>query len=134
MAVMHRLHPLGLICTGIVVAVLAACQPKPKPDGLGAPRVLSCATRAAGEHAVDVLPGINQCLAGSGDVLACALGLLNPVGGIVLETIACVAKHEGAAARAAADANPFDDRDRHRAARAAELLEKLAQRGWTVAD
>jgi hypothetical protein len=136
MAAMNRLHPLSWIATSIVIAALClGCQPKPAGGGgLGSPGVVSCGTKAVGDHAVDALPGVNRCLGGDGDVMACLLGLVQPALGIVLETVACVTKHEGAAAHAAAQANPGDTMDLHRANRAREFLGKLADRGYTIQD
>lgn len=131
---MNRLHPLSWIATAVVIACLTACQPKPGANGLGSPGLISCGTKAVSDHAIDALPGVNRCLAGDGDIQACLFGLVQPAVGILIETVACVTKHEGAAARSAAQANPFDERDKRRDARAREFLEKLEARGWRIQD
>jgi hypothetical protein len=122
------------LLTALVLLALPGCQPKPRTDGLGPPGIVRCGSEAVGKHAIDALPGINQCLAGEGDVMACILGLVQPAAGILVDTVLCVTSHEGAAARAAATGNPFDERDRRRAARAEEFLGKMRDRGWAVQE
>jgi hypothetical protein len=130
-----RLHPLSWIATAVVCAALfLGCQPRPRADGLGSPGIIDCGSKAVADHAIDALPGVNRCLSGEGDIVACMLGLLQPAAGIVLDTVLCVSRHEGAAARASAASNPFDERDRRRAQRAAEFAEKMRERGYVTAD
>jgi hypothetical protein len=125
--------PLAKLLALIAVfLVLPGCQPRPKVDGMGSPGVIDCGTKAVTDHAIDALPGVNRCLSAETDVQACLFGLIDPAVGIVLSTVACVTGHEGNAARSAAASNPFNDRDKRRAQRAAEFLGKLEERGYTL--
>jgi hypothetical protein len=111
------------------------CQPKPgSGPGLGKPGLISCATEVAADRAVDFLGPVNGCLAGESDIQSCLLGLVQPAVGATLAVIGCLTKHEGAAARSAAEANPFNDRDKRRAARAGEFLGAMEQRGYRFED
>jgi hypothetical protein len=84
--------------------------------------VISCGSEAIQRCAPTALPAVNDCLAGDGDVVACLVGLIQPVGCMTQETIACVVRKEGSSANAAAQANPSDTVDAKRASRAKEYL------------
>jgi hypothetical protein len=55
-------------------------------------------------------------------VTSCLIGLIQPAGCVTYETVACLVRHEGAAAEHASQANPDDTRDARRAARAKAFL------------
>src|SRR4051794_33018375 len=111
-----------LLC--LAVFAVAAC-PKP-PPGPGEPRpsVIACGTAAVEKCAPQALPAVNECLSGTGDVTSCLLSLIQPAGCVTYETVACLVRHEGAAAEHASQANSGDTRDARRAARAREFISK----------
>lgn len=117
-----------------VFLALPACQPKPGANGLGSPGLVSCGTQAVAAAAPQALGPVNACLAGSGDIQACLLGLIQPAVGITIATIGCLTRHEGAAASAASQVNPDDRVDRMKAQRARDFLEKMDQRGYRFTD
>lgn len=108
---------------GIAAALLVSGCPKP-PPGPGEPHgIVQCGTEAVQACAPSALPAVNGCLSGTGDVTSCLLGLIQPVGCITYEVVACLVRHEGSAAEHAWQANPEDTRDHWRAQRAKEFLE-----------
>lgn len=122
--------------TGILLFVLAlSCTPKPPtPENPGSPRpaIVKCGVDAVTKAAPKALPLVNECLAAiSGDVTSCLLGLIKPAIDITYEVIVCLTRNEGAAANAAAQANPENTVDARRAARAREFL---AGQGVQFAD
>lgn len=116
-----RLPQLALV---LLFTAVTAC-PKPTP-GPGVPPhgVVQCATEAVQSCAPSALPAVNECLSGTGDIVTCLLGLIQPAGCITYAVVVCLTRHEGAAAGHAFKANPSDQRDQRRAARAKEFLEK----------
>lgn len=120
-----RKTPLLALATLIALASFAltfsACTPKPGQEG-GPPKIVDCGVKAVTDHAIDALPGVNRCLSGTSSITDCLLGLVQPALGITFDTIACVTRHEGAAASAAAQTSG-GERDARRAARAKEFLE-----------
>jgi hypothetical protein len=103
-----------------------ACMgcPKPVPGTPPRPGIVQCGTKAVEKCAPGALPGVNECLAGQSEIVTCLLGLIQPAGCITYEVVACLTRHEGAAAERAYQANPDDLRDRRRAIRAAEFIDK----------
>jgi len=118
---------LALVCSSALL--LPGCPVTPD-KGLGAPRAIDCTLQAGAAQAPQALGPVNSCLAGHGDVLACALGLVGPATGFTLDLIGCLVKREGSAASAASQANPADQVDAARAQRSREFLEKMAARGY----
>lgn len=112
-----------LLALALLVSVLA-CNPKPGQQPPTARGMIDCGSQAIVNRAPDLLPGVNQCLGGSGDITMCLVGLAGASVGVVADTVACLARHEGAAAASAAKENPFNEADKRRAARAREFLEK----------
>lgn len=109
----------------VLIAVTACPRPPPGPgEPQPHPGVLECGSRAVEACAPGALPGVNGCLAGTGDVTDCLLGLIKPVGCVTYGVVACLTRHEGAAAEHAYRANPEDTRDHWRAQRAREFLLK----------
>jgi hypothetical protein len=113
---MKRLFP--------VLAVLALACPRPQPPGVPTHGIVQCGTEAIQKCAPGALPAVNECLSGQGDVTDCLLGLIMPAGCVTYEVVACLVRHEGAAADHAAQANPADALDVRRARRAREFLAK----------
>lgn len=117
--------PGPLLALLLAAFALTAC-PKPTP-GPGGPTpvkgVIECAVDAVQSCAPSALPAVNSCLAGHGDVTSCLLGLIQPVGCVTYEVVACLVNHEGAAASTAARANPDNTRDARVAQRAREFLD-----------
>ena len=111
-----------------VLLIVIACMgcPKPTPGTVepGHPGIVECGTNAVERCAPSALPAVNECISGQSDVVSCLLGLIQPAGCITYEVIACLTRHEGAAAQGAYAANPDDTRDKRRAARAKEFLDK----------
>jgi hypothetical protein len=105
-----------------------ACMgcPKPTPGTVepGHVGVVQCGTSAVQKCAPGAVPAVNECLFGQSEIVTCLLGLIQPAGCITYEVVACLTRHEGAAAERAYAANPDDVRDRRRALRAAEFLDK----------
>lgn len=120
-----------LLAALAVFLALPACHPQGKDSGLGAPRVIDCASQAIGAHAGEALGPVNGCLAGEGSVDACLLSLLAPAAGITVDLIGCLVKKEGSAASAASQANPDDSADAQRSARAKEFLSHMQARGFS---
>jgi hypothetical protein len=118
---------LALVCS--TALLIPACRAKPD-GGLGAPRVIDCASQTVAAHAPESLGPVNTCLAGDGDIQACLLGLLQPAIGITVDVVGCLTRKEGSAASAASQANPDDAVDAKRAARAKDFLEKMDARGF----
>jgi hypothetical protein len=119
---MNRLAAYLVI--GCLALFFPAC-PKPPPGPVEPhPTVVECGTNAVAKCAPSALPAVNECLAGTGDVVSCLLGLIQPAGCVTFEVIACLVRHEGAAARQAFELNPTDVRDQRRAARAQEFINK----------
>jgi hypothetical protein len=106
----------------LTVIIMAAC-PKPTPAPGRPPGPIQCGTNAVEQCAPSALTGVNDCLSGFADITTCLLGLIQPATCVTYETVACLVRHEGAAANAAAQANPTDTRDARRAARAREFLQ-----------
>jgi len=115
--------------TGVVVlyaalvVAIAAC-PRPQPQPGPAHGIVECGAKAVQACAPGALPAVNECLSGTGDVTTCLLGLIQPAGCVTYEVVACLVRHEGQAAEHAYQANPKDTRDRWRADRAKEFLER----------
>ncbi len=128
-----RHAPYALFAAIVALSVSLACTPKPgtAPGPTAPGGVISCGTKAVTDHAAQTLAPVNQCLASTGDVTNCLLGLVQPLVGITTEVIACVTRHEGSAAAAASRANPDDAVDARRMARAREFLEG---QGFQFAD
>lgn len=115
---------LGCVLYTGLLAVTACPHPQPGP---GAPHgIVECGAKAVQACAPGALPAVNECLSGSGDVTSCLLGLIQPAGCVTYEVVACLVRHEGAAAEHAHQANPEDTRDHWRAQRAKEFLSKTA--------
>lgn len=116
---------VGGASVGAALAMLlvTAC-PKPIPGPVTHPGIVQCATMAVQQCAPGALPAVNECLSGNGDVTQCLLGLIQPAGCVTFEVIACLTRHEGAAADHAFKANPDDALDFKRSKRAKEFLEK----------
>lgn len=127
---MRALLFLALVCS--TALLIPSCRTT-RPDGLGAPRVVDCATQAVAQRAPEALGPVNVCLAGEGDVQACLLSLISPATGITLDTIGCLVRKEGSAASAASQANPDNTVDARRASRSRDFLEKMQQRGYSFA-
>jgi hypothetical protein len=107
-----------------LVLFFPAC-PHPVPGTVEPhPGIVQCGTEAISRCAPGAVPAVNECLAGTGEITSCLLGLIQPAGCITYEVIACLTRHEGAAAERAFEANPADVRDQRRAARAQEFLDK----------
>lgn len=110
---------------GIAAALLVAGCPKPIPGEPPSPKTPAvCSGHLLEECAPLALPLVGECLTGGADVVGCILGITRIVGCATYEILACVVRHEGSAASAAAQANPKDTRDRWRAQRAKEFLER----------
>lgn len=99
-----------------------AC-PHPGPGPVTPGGVISCGAEAVQSCAAGALPAVNECLAGTSNVTDCLLALIQPVGCITHDVIACLVRHEGAAAEHASQANAADKRDARIAARAREYLQ-----------
>lgn len=106
----------------VLVLVFGGC-PHPGPGPVTPGGVISCGAEAVQSCAPSALPAVNECLAGTSNVTSCLLGLIQPVGCITREVIACLVQHEGGAAEHASKANPADKRDARIAVRAREYLE-----------
>jgi hypothetical protein len=119
---------LALVCSSALL--IPSCRARPD-GGLGAPRVVDCASQAVAAHAPEALGPVNVCLAGQGDVQACLLGLIQPAIGITVDVVGCLTRKEGSAASAASQANPENTVDARRAQRAREFLEKMRERGFS---
>lgn len=104
------------------LTVTACPHPGPNPGEPG--KIVKCGTTAIQTCASEVLPAVNECLAGVSDVTSCLLGLIKPTSCLSYEVIACLVRHEGAAAHEAAALNPRDIVDAQRAARSEEFLAK----------
>lgn len=116
----------------IAIAIACIACPHPVPGTVEPhPGIVQCGTNAVQKCAPGAVPAVNGCLAGTSEIVSCLLGLIQPAGCITYEVIACLTRHEGRAAERAYAANPDDTRDRRRAMRAAEFLEKT---GATFAD
>jgi hypothetical protein len=87
--------------------------------------LIACSGDALAHCAPDLLGPVNECLSGKTDVVACLTGFARPAGCTAIDYIACLVRHEGSAASAAAQANPSDSMDVRRAARAHEYLERI---------
>lgn len=126
---MKTTHPLAISAALLLAALTAlfyvpACtQPQPGQPTAGPPSVVSCGTQAVTNHATDVLPGVNACLAGQGGVMDCLAKLVQPAAGIIWDTVLCVTRHEGSASDHASKVNPGDVVDRRKADRAREALQ-----------
>jgi hypothetical protein len=120
---------LVVFCVGV-----AACRAQPKDSGLGAPRVIDCASQAVTNRAPELLGPINGCLAAEGSIDACLLSLVQPGIGVGIDAVMCLTRREGSTANAASQANPDDALDRRKAQRARAFLEGMAQRGLTLGD
>jgi hypothetical protein len=116
---------LGGWASWAFLMALTAC-PKPTPGTVepGHPGIVQCGASAVEKCAPGAVPAVNECLAGTSEIVGCLLGLIQPAGCITYEVIACLTRHEGAAAERAYAANPDDVRDKRRAARAKEFLDK----------
>jgi hypothetical protein len=106
------------------VACSGCPHPGPGPVEPGPGKIISCGTAAIEACAPQALPAVNGCLAGTGDIVSCLVGLIQPTGCLTYEVISCLVRHEGSAAAKAASANPADAVDTRRAARAKEYLER----------
>lgn len=113
----------------VVVALSFLACPKPTPPGPGEPKPpAQCSGHLIEQCAPQVLPLVNECLAGNGDTVGCVLAITRVVGCATYEILACVVRHEGDAAKAASSRNPGDLVDHRRAVRAQEFLDKTGAR------
>lgn len=107
------------------LAFSACPHPGPNPEPITPGKVISCISNSVQAHAPEVLPQVNECLAGTSDITSCLWGLVKPAVGVTIDVIACVVRHEGrAAAMAASDDTSAGTREMRRAQRAREFLEK----------
>lgn len=96
----------------------------PRPAPGQPPGPVSCALGAVEACAPQVIPLVNECLMGSGDVVACVLAIPKAITCAIYDVLACVVRDQGDRATAAYKANPADTRDHWRAQRAAEFLSR----------
>lgn len=114
---------LGFLAILSVLVVVPSCKTGGgEPTGPG--KAISCGGDALAHCAPDLLGPTNECLAGTGDVVACVTGFLKPAGCMGLDVLACMVRHEGSAASAAASANPNNTVDARRAERAREFIRR----------
>lgn len=115
---------------GIPLAVLLTilalgCTPRTGGgEPTGPSKIVSCGGEALAHCAPDMLGPTNECLAGSGDIVSCLMGFTRPAACAGLDIVACMVRHEGAAAKAAAASNPNNTVDARRSARAEEFLRR----------
>jgi hypothetical protein len=102
-----------------------SCRLPPPTSVTG--RVIRCGSEAVKQNWPRVLPAVNTCLAEALAPAGCLLALVDPAIGVTEDVIACLVRDRGEAFRAAATANPADDRSRGAAA-AGRLF--LADRGY----
>jgi hypothetical protein len=104
--------------------LLAACPKPPPGPGEPHPQPVNCIPGMIAACAPVVIPLINECLAGAGDVVPCVLGITKVAGCATYEILACVVRARGGEAARSAQANPADTRDARMADRAKEYLER----------
>ena len=115
----NRLAVLALLALTISISGCpSSCETKP-----GEPGIFDCASQAVQDHAISILPNVNDCLTG-GSVTMCLIGLISPVAGITQDVLACVVRSAGSRFAMNAD----DDFEREASSNAtAFLCEREAQ-------
>ncbi len=104
---------LRLALLAVWMAIPAGCpQPLPPPGTPGeppaSPGIFTCTVAAVRDHALVLLPAVNDCLTAPAAWEACLLSLIKPAEGITEEVLACAVQGAGRHAAAAADANSKD--------------------------
>ena len=110
---------VALILLSVTAVGCPSC-PEPKP---GEPGIFDCASQAVQDHAISILPKVNDCLTG-GSVTMCLISLISPVAGITEDVLSCVVRSAGSRFAMNAD----DDFERQASSNAtAFLCERGAQ-------
>lgn len=115
----HRFAILAFVALTISISGCpSSCKPKP-----GEPGIFDCASQAVRDHAISILPKVNDCLTG-GSVTMCLISLISPVAGITEDVLSCVVRSAGSRFAMNAD----DDFERQASSNAtAFLCEREAQ-------
>jgi hypothetical protein len=111
----------------LVVALLflASACPKPPPTGQSVtPVKVKCVEPIIDACGAQVVPLVDTCLTGTMDVVPCILEIAKAVGCATYQTLACVTRRRGSVAEHTFVAMPESSRDRWRAQRARDFLEK----------
>lgn len=77
----------------LALLLLVGC-PRPA-DGPPTSVPIRCGTQAIADCGPAALPAVDMCLDGAGDITACLMGLVRPVGCVTYEVIACLVRGEG---------------------------------------
>lgn len=115
----NRLALLAVVALTISISGCpSSCETKP-----GEPGIFDCASQAVQDHAISILPNVNDCLTG-GSVTMCLISLISPVAGITQDVLSCVVRSAGSRFAMNAD----DDFERQASSNAtAFLCERGAQ-------
>lgn len=126
---MRIIHAIAVM---FLAGALAGCpQPMPGPGNPGASPLIDCGVASVRDHALVLLPRVNDCLTNRGDWKGCLIGLINPAAGIVEDVLACTTRSSGATFASAANANARDTVSAESAARAEAFTR---ERGWQFKD
>jgi hypothetical protein len=119
---MRIIHAIAVM---FLAGALAGCpQPMPGPGSPGPSPLIDCSIASVRDHALVLIPRVNDCLTNRGDWKGCLIGLINPGAGIVEDVLACATKSSGTTFASSADANARDTVSAEGAARAEAFMKE----------